>query len=328
MPRVSTHPGGFQVPARPAEARKQRARAIDCFAGQLRDLRASVGSPSFREMSRRSGAISYTTLHDAVQGIRLPSWGTTAEFVKACGADPAAYRSQWEAANRDVRAATSQIVLDAGPPQLADDPPAEVFDATDVQHPEPAAEADVATPWWRRRYVIVGAAAVVLVAATVSTALLLTDSDGDAEPGGQTPVSTERALTSADCPVQQQNPPPAPPRHKGDRATFVADVTLTDCTRVDPGSTMKKVWRFKNRGTVPWRGYSLSRVDPHHRNQCQTIEDVQIPDTEPGAIVDIEVSVTTPREPTFCFVRFKMLDGSGKIAFPGGRPVNFQIIVD
>lgn len=309
------------MPARHVDARKQRALAIDGFAAQLRELRASVGSPSFREMSRRSGAISYTTLHDAVQGIRLPSWATTAEFVKACGADPATYRSQWASADRDVRAAASQIVPDAGHPQLDDDTPANALAAM-----VDAAPAHGRVPWWRRRFVIVGAAAAVVIAATVTAALLITD--GDSDEGGQVPAAAERALTSADCPVRQQNPPPAPPRHHGDRAKFVSDITLPDCTRVDPGSTMRKVWRFKNGGSVPWRGYSLHRMDSQHRNQCQTIEDVHIPSTEPGAIVDIAVSVTTPREPTFCFVRFKMLDGNGNIAFPGGRPVNFQIIVD
>lgn len=299
------------MPARHADARKQRALAIDGFAAQLRELRASVGSPSFREMSKRSGAISYTTLHDAVQGIRLPSWATTAEFVKACGADPAAYRAQWASADREVRAAATQIVPDEDAPATALAPMVEAAPATD-------------SPWWRRRFVIVGAAAAVVIAATVTTALLLTDGDE----GGQVPPAEERALTSADCPVRQQNPPPAPPAHQGDRAKFVSDITLPDCTRVDPGSTMKKVWRFKNGGSVTWRGYSLHRMDSQHRNQCQTIEDVHIPNTEPGAIVDIEVEVTTPREPTFCFVRFKMLDGNGKLAFPGGRPVNFQIIVD
>jgi hypothetical protein len=27
-------------------------------------------------------------------------------------------------------------------------------------------------------------------------------------------------------------------------------------------------------------------------------------------------------------VRFKMVDASGKVAFPGNRPVNFQVIVE
>lgn len=76
---------------------RARAEVIGDFAAALRELRKSVGNPPFREMSGRSGAISHTTLHEATKGNRLPSWGTTVEFVKACGADPAAYRESWGA---------------------------------------------------------------------------------------------------------------------------------------------------------------------------------------------------------------------------------------
>ncbi|TDD71495.1 hypothetical protein E1293_33555, partial [Actinomadura darangshiensis] len=85
--------------------RGAQAEAIAEFAAALRELRNSVGNPPFRELSGRSGAISHTTLHEATKGNRLPSWGTTAEFVKACGADPAAYRERWEKANAAPRPA-------------------------------------------------------------------------------------------------------------------------------------------------------------------------------------------------------------------------------
>jgi hypothetical protein len=35
-----------------------------------------------------------------------------------------------------------------------------------------------------------------------------------------------------------------------------------------------------------------------------------------------------PSTPGFCFVRFKLVDAKGKVAFPGSRPVNFQLIVE
>lgn len=89
------------------DERRARAEAIEDFAEVLRELRNSVGNPSFREMSGRSGAISHTTLHEATKGNRLPSWGTTAEFIKACGKDPEAFRERWEQANQAVRIATS-----------------------------------------------------------------------------------------------------------------------------------------------------------------------------------------------------------------------------
>ncbi|OLT11151.1 hypothetical protein BJF79_47505 [Actinomadura sp. CNU-125] len=129
--------------------------------------------------------------------------------------------------------------------------------------------------------------------------------------------------------MRQTNPPPAPPNHRGDAAAFIADITLPDCTRVGPGETVTKVWRLKNAGTVPWKGYSLRRLDlPQRADQCQTISDVPIEDTRPGEMVDIRTDITTPRNPGLCFVRFKMVDPSGKVAFPGSRPVNFQVVVE
>jgi hypothetical protein len=117
--------------------------------------------------------------------------------------------------------------------------------------------------------------------------------------------------------------------HKGDAALFIDDVTLSDCTRVRAGSTMTKIWRLKNAGAVPWKGYSLRRLDlTQQADQCQTIPDVPIMDTRPGETVDIRTDITTPRKPGLCYGRFKMVDASGAVVFPGSRPINFQIIVD
>jgi hypothetical protein len=95
------------------------------------------------------------------------------------------------------------------------------------------------------------------------------------------------------------------------------------------GQTATKIWRLKNAGKVPWTGYSLHRLDlPQQRNQCQTISDIPIDDTAPGTLVDIRTDVTAPKNPGFCFVRFKMVDASGHVVFPGSRPVNLQVIID
>jgi hypothetical protein len=140
---------------------------------------------------------------------------------------------------------------------------------------------------------------------------------------------SKAALSPADCPVISTNPPSASPAHKGDVAVFVGDITLPDCTRVSAGKTITKVWRLKNSGTVPWKGYTLHRLDsPQRADQCQTIVDVPIDDTRPGEIVDIRTDIATPRKLGLCYVRFKMVDASGTVAFPGNRPVNFQVIVD
>ncbi|WP_051301033.1 NBR1-Ig-like domain-containing protein [Actinomadura rifamycini] len=72
-------------------------------------------------------------MHEATKGNKLPSWGTTAEFVKACGGDPAEYRDRWETANRTVRSAPAK-----GAAASADAPAAEA-----VRDADTAREADV-----------------------------------------------------------------------------------------------------------------------------------------------------------------------------------------
>jgi hypothetical protein len=295
--------------------RRARAETIEDFAATLRELRNAVGNPPFREMSGRSGAISHTTLHEATKGNRLPSWETTVEFVKACNADPAAYRERWETANRAVR--SSGETPASGPPPPSDD-----------VRPLPPA------PGSRRRFRLTRPAAFATAAVVVgATVLVVAAVNGGSTPGGHslTPTGSPSiaALSPADCPVRSTNPPWAPPLHKGDAAVFIDDVTLSDCTRVRAGSTMTKIWRLKNAGAVPWKGYSLRRLDlTQQADQCQTIPDVPIMDTRPGEIVDIRTDITTPRKPGLCYGRFKMVDASGAVVFPGSRPINFQIIVD
>jgi hypothetical protein len=344
--------------------RRARAEAIEDFAEVLRELRNSVGNPPFREMSGRSGAISHTTLHEATKGNRLPSWETTVEFVKACGADPAMYRERWERANLTVRSAsagdpptradtsvdrppgglaasaaerhTADIAIGTQAPWLAGEtgaslptpspPPDEI--AGGVQ-PAPAPGGPGRFRLTRLAAAALATGAVILVAVVLIVAAVnrgFGPGKPSPSPSGGPPTA---ALSPVDCPVSSTNPAAAPPAHKGDAAAFIADITLPDCTRVGPGKTIVKVWRLKNTGTVPWKGYALRRLDsPQRADQCQTISDVPIKDTPPGEMVDIKTDITTPRKPGLCYVRFKMVDASGTVAFPGNRPVNFQVIVN
>jgi hypothetical protein len=48
----------------------------------------------------------------------------------------------------------------------------------------------------------------------------------------------------------------------------------------------------------------------------------------PALLAALALAVTTPARAGFCFVRFKMVDAQGRVAFPGSRPVNFQVLVD
>src|ERR671914_1160489 len=85
---------------RAGDNREWPANPVSDFAEELRRLRAGAGNPSFRQMAGASRSISHTTLHEAATGSRFPSWETTREFVRACGADEAEWRARWERAKQ------------------------------------------------------------------------------------------------------------------------------------------------------------------------------------------------------------------------------------
>jgi hypothetical protein len=78
-----------------------------------------------------------------------------------------------------------------------------------------------------------------------------------------------------------------------DRAQFIADVTVPDGTRYDPGATFKKTWRLKNIGTCTWTtSYSLV-FDSGERMGAPA--SVTFPaSVGPGQTVDLTVDMTAP----------------------------------
>lgn len=321
--------------------RAARSAAVSAFAEHLRAVREAAGTPSYRAMAARSRAISHTTLHEAARGHRLPTWETVREYVRACDADLEAARTAWDAAHHVVAPACpgqDRPAPGAPPTPSAVEPavtpavtPASV-PTTDPGAPETDPPEPAARGAGRRALTLAGtAAAVALVAAAVSSVT---------SPGGMTGAGVERAAalgaaglpaplpTPARCPVQQPNPPAAEPVHPGDLAVFVGDATLSDCSVVAPRSTTTKVWRLKNAGTRPWVGYRLQRVGgAPGPEDCQTITHVPVPDTAPGDVVEVATAVTAPAAGTFCIGRFKLTDAEGAVAFPGSRPVTYQLVV-
>ena len=226
-------------------ATKVRAQVIEGFAAVLSQLRDEAGRPSFRTMAGRSKAISHTTLHEAVQGNRLPSWGTTAEFVRACGADPREYRERWEQANRIVGSATA---LDPTGPPSGPQSRAGTTDSPAAPDPrEPPSDAVLGgaphgrAPSRRRWAWVVGVAAVgLLVAGGAATwAVVGRDKNSPSSSSTQTSPQTAVVHSAAECPVRQQNPGSQPPAHEGDDVAFVDDVTLPDCTLVARGQSVQ-----------------------------------------------------------------------------------------
>ncbi|TDC10270.1 XRE family transcriptional regulator [Streptomyces sp. 8K308] len=74
------------------------------FAAGLRELRHAAGSPSYRELARRSN-YSVTTLSEAAGGRRLPTLDVTLAFVEACGGEAEEWRHTWWLTARERRPA-------------------------------------------------------------------------------------------------------------------------------------------------------------------------------------------------------------------------------
>jgi hypothetical protein len=74
------------------------------LARALRDLRARVGNPPYKDLSELAN-YSAAVLADAAAGNKCPTWDATWSLVQACGGDPADVEPLWEKANRDERAA-------------------------------------------------------------------------------------------------------------------------------------------------------------------------------------------------------------------------------
>jgi hypothetical protein len=82
------------------------------FAAELRQLRGSVGGPSYREMARRAH-YSSSTLAAAASGRALPTWDVTRAFVLACDGDEEHWRQRWRTAHDAM----------SGKPEPANRPP-------------------------------------------------------------------------------------------------------------------------------------------------------------------------------------------------------------
>ncbi|WIM95105.1 NBR1-Ig-like domain-containing protein [Actinoplanes oblitus] len=301
------------------------------FAEQLRDLRVAAGNPSFRKMAGRSGRISHTTLHEAAAGTRFPSWETTREFVRACGADEARWRRRWEDAQRqEVRPADPPPAEALPVPPPADAPPApspapsvapSVAPSRDEASRVPAiveatvardVAAEVVKAGRRRSPWVAAVAAVVAVIAVLG--------------------ATVRGRTSPESPAAAPSPSPSASAFSdslipGDSSRFVADVTIPDGTRVKVNAHFVKVWALANVGTVDWHNRYLERTDPGDDNGCRVPDRVTIGDTPPGEKVMISVPVTAPSRPGKCWVSWKMVDERGQAYFPSRRPVYFMVTV-
>lgn len=335
--------------------REERQIAINQLVQALIDLRQTSGTPSFREMARRSGCISHTTLHDAVQGHRLPTWITVEQFVLACGGETRLWRTDWERANRVVHR-RSGLGIPAPSPELAPAPaPAPSPDPAPSPQPTPSAEPPRATELLatragtrgllhtlliRRVLAPVGMALVLLAMAVALLGDWGLTGTQSATAAGILPATVELrgsaapasfvavATTCRPQPVSSASPRRTANRAPGDHLTFVADVTVGGCMVVAPRQHFTKTWRIRNDGSVVWHDRTLRRTDlPERADGCQTPERASVPDARPGQTVDVSVAVVAPRGPGVCSVRWVMRDAADRATPSSAQSLTFAAVV-
>lgn len=98
---------------RPERPLDPSAGPVARFAHELRQLRATAGSPSYRTMAKAVGC-GATTLSQAASGDRLPALAVVEAYVRACGGDPEPWRLRWADAQEEVRR-TPDEPLEAAP---------------------------------------------------------------------------------------------------------------------------------------------------------------------------------------------------------------------
>ncbi|MBB4686179.1 NBR1-Ig-like domain-containing protein [Amycolatopsis jiangsuensis] len=280
----------------------------EVLAAELAALRERAGNPSFRKMAERSGRISHTTLHEAVGGIRFPSWDTTREFVRVCGAEELPWRLRWEELKGLPVVLTDPppgIPASVEPPAGSAEPQVSGAEAQITAAEPPSVPDATARPrshrLSRRKYALAVAAAVVVVLGAVAAF-----------------VAPKLGIGGVDVGA----------RIRGDNTRFVADVTVPDGTEVHAGETVQKVWELENAGSVSWHQRYLQRMDsPPAPGSCRTPDRVPIGDTAPGEHAMVNVAVTAADKPGRCWIGWKMVDAAGVEFFATRRPVYVLVTV-
>jgi len=97
-----------------------------------------------------------------------------------------------------------------------------------------------------------------------------------------------------------------------DRAQFIADVTVPDGTRYDPGATFKKTWRLKNIGTCTWTTSYALVFDTGERMGASA--SITFPSSiASGQTVDVTVDMTAPTAPGHYIGYWKFKNAAGAL---------------
>lgn len=155
------------------------------FAERLRQLRQQAGSPSFRELARRTH-YSSSTLADATAGKRLPTEAVVKAFVTECGGDSDEWLARLRQAVETVRTTEGATAETA--------PAAATAPATATP---PATEAAPARRSWARPLATVAAVAGILVIGGVAGGLIVRFSGPPADDATAAPFTSVPPTTPA-----------------------------------------------------------------------------------------------------------------------------------
>ena len=97
-----------------------------------------------------------------------------------------------------------------------------------------------------------------------------------------------------------------------DRAQFIADVTVPDGTRYDPGATFTKTWRLRNIGTCTW-STSYTMVFDSGTQMGSTASVAMPSSVAPGNNVDVSVNMTAPNAAGHYIGYWKFKNAAGVI---------------
>lgn len=126
----------------------------------------------------------------------------------------------------------------------------------------------------------------------------------------------------------------------GDRSAFVRDVNFPDGELVLPGQRFVKTWELQNVGVVPWVGRRLVCQDDTLTvlsalgervelapNLLPEANEVPVPDTAPGQLVQLSMRFTAPSAPATVVSYWKLVGADGRFSFPEARGVWVKVRV-
>jgi hypothetical protein len=124
-------------------------------------------------------------------------------------------------------------------------------------------------------------------------------------------IQTQAAVLTP-TPTQTSATTPIPPGPSGDRAIFVADVTIPDGTVIAPGAAFIKTWKLQNAGSTTWTtSFSFVYISGEKMGSITSVPLAQ--SVAPGAQVDISVDMVAPTTTGSYQSYWKMKTASGTL---------------